>query len=288
MTILNIANDGLPNVYDLMFKYIAKHGPIAEDKLYEKCAPKGICEQKQVRQGLNTWSQLGVFKKDHDKQWQLTNQDITCPKKTAITALMAKKHNINLWSNEFGVDFIRASAWLLAQDVVSTDLDVSSLQSLESQQFSKLVDGERVYLLRNDVRTNGFKSWARYLGLTTNAMGEQIDPTELIRMHLEDIFVDQESLDINVFYQRLLDLLPILDGGHYYLEVTQELHENTWPKPKASQSELSTSLSRALLRLFTEKTVHLPEITGDGHKYQLMYTTTNSAKRVSHITWMKK
>jgi len=161
--------------------------------------------------------------------------------------------------------------------------DLESLQHLESGQFSMSKDGSSIYMLQNDTRLNGFKLWASYFDTFIKSGGEQIDPTGLIRFYLEDIFVESKVLAIETFYERLIDVLPIFPGGRLYEMVTIELNEGRWPKPKISQNELPTGLSRAILRLMVEGLISTEDIKGDGNKMKLMFTKDLVADYISHI-----
>lgn len=283
MSILNITADGLPNVYEMVFNCIAKHGPISEDKLISKCAPSVICDPKMFNNILNRWAQLGVFEKDEQELWSVAKSGITCPKRNALNSMLDDSRCSDIWSSDYACDFIRALTWLLAQDVSKLKLDLESMQYLESEQFSMERDGGPIYMLRNDTRLNGFKLWASYFDVLIKSGGEQIDPTGLIRMYLKDIFVDSKELNIELFYERLIKFLPIFPDANLYEIVTTQLNEGRWPAPKKSQNELSTSISRAVMRLEIEGVISTDDVKGDGVKMKLMFTNDLAARTISHI-----
>lgn len=288
MSILNTPNDGLPNIYDLIFNCIDKYGPISEEKLSSKCVPSVICDPQMFDNILKRWTQLGVFKKDEEGLWSIVESESDCPKRVALNAIFHSSESGDVWSTKDCYDFIRAAVWLLAQDITKVSFDEKSLQYLESQQFSMSKDGSPVYLLQNGVRIRGFKYWASYFDFFIRSGGEQIDPTGLIRIYLENIFIDSKRLSIDLFYERLIEVLPIFPGGSLYEKVTDKLNDGSWPKPKTSQNELPTSLSRAILRLEVEGVISIDDVKGDGFKLKLMYSKELPAATVSHITLESK
>jgi hypothetical protein len=283
MSILNITADGLPNIYEMVFNYISKHGPISEEKLMSKCAPSEVCDPKMFNNILNRWSQFGVLNKDELELWSIVESQTQCPKKNALNAMFDSSKCDDIWSSDYACDFIRALIWLLAQDVSKLKFDLESMQHLESEQFSMKKEGRSIFMLRNDTRLNGFKLWASFLDVFIKSGGEQIDPTGLVRMYLKEIFIDSKELSVEVFYERLISILPIFPGAYLYETVTTQLNDGRWPTPRKSQNELPISLSRAILRLEVEGVISTDDVKGDGYKMKLMFTSELVADTISHI-----
>ncbi|MGK2233234.1 protein DpdG [Colwellia polaris] len=283
MSILNITADGIPNIYEMVFLYLAKHGPISEEKLMSKCAPSTICDSKMFNNVLNRWSQFGVFIKDEQELWSVVESETLCPKKRALNAIFDNSKCLDVWSSEYACDFIRALIWILAQDVTKLKFDLESMQNLESEQFSMVKEGSPIYMLRNDTRLNGFKFWASFLNILIKSGGDQVDPTDLIRMYLKEIFSGSKELSVDAFYERLINILPIFPNAYLYEQVTSKLNDGRWPAPRKSQNELPTSLSRAILRLEIEGDIVTNDFKGDGNKMKLMYASDLAGKTISHI-----
>ena len=63
MSLLNTANDGLPNVFMLLYSTLHCRGSTSESRLFSLLAPKGLPDNAQVMVGntLRRWTELGVF-----------------------------------------------------------------------------------------------------------------------------------------------------------------------------------------------------------------------------------
>ena len=152
-----------------------------------------------------------------------------------------------------------------------------------------------VEIFRNDTRWNGFRVWARFLGFAWQARYPKkpalvVDPTPAIRDALPSLFGASTNLKQKVFFSRLSERLPVLDGGTYRRMVEEQLLHGRWHQPR--QGELSASLSLALRRLEFEGTIRFEynddpaaggvTLTGrDGHQIP-------NTKRVSEVNYKRE
>ena len=108
-------------------------------------------------------------------------------------------------------------------------------------------------LLQNNTRWDGLKAWTPFLGFGWSSRFPQgalvPDPTVAIRDALPVVFNKKGEISARSFLDRLAQEVPVLDGGTYRTEVEQHLREG----PESSWSPLSgivsTSTSRAIMRL---------------------------------------
>ena len=248
MTILNTASDGFFNVLIVLHRTLALHGPLDRDRLLRLCAP-GSCDVKRLRETLLRWTQLGLFRESDDGRLTLNQADKDHERLPAICRrlLFSELNNKNFWDSEgtLAADFTRALAFVLSQDIYAHDFETHAhVQALEQRQ----VRDESRRILQNDVRWNGLRFWGDYLGFFSVNQRRWPDPTTAVRDELPDTFGDQKEFSANDFMVRLAERLPILDGGHYRLQIEVILDPSEWQRP--SRPDLvSTSLSRALWRL---------------------------------------
>lgn len=260
MTVLNIASDGYFNVLIVLYRAIDTFGAMEKDRLLTLCSAGPDSDTTRLRQTLTRWTQLGLFI-DQEGQIDLSSEiKKTKPTKgnkaSSETTLLPHhvrrkvfqaENNEGFWDSErtLCADLTRGLAFLLAQDIYSVDIG----SHVAIQQIEKLqVRDEDRRILQNDVRWNGLQSWGRYLGFLWQGNRRFIDPTRALREDLSLVFSDTEILSATDFMSRVADVLPVLDGGRYRIEVESVLDPASWKKP-TREDLLSTSLSRALWRL---------------------------------------
>lgn len=260
MTVLNIANDGYFNVLMALYRTIETFGSMEKERLLTLCSAGPDSDATRLRQTLTRWIQLGLFieqneqisllsdiKKLTKKNKNSGTYDETCIPIQIRNILFQSKNNEGFWDSEgtLCADLTRGLAFLLAQDIYSVDIG----SHVSVQQFEQLqVRDEDRRILQNDVRWNGLRSWGRYLGFLWQGNTLFIDPTRALREELPLIFSDAEILSASDFMLRIANVLPVLDGGRYRIEVESVLDHANWNRP-AREDLLSTSLSRALWRL---------------------------------------
>ncbi len=129
-------------------------------------------------------------------------------------------------------------------------------------------------IVQNDTRWNGLRAWMPYLGFARVTSRWDIDPTDALRDTLPEVFGSASRLIAAEFLERAASTLPVLDGGKYRQNVESVLKESSWPKPEPGS--LSTSLSRALLRLEREGTIKLEQLSDTGKVQFLSVGTANA------------
>ncbi len=262
MSLLNRPSDGLHSVLTVLFRLVLVEDSIPRDRLLAFCSPKDVIDQKQVRQTLNRWIELGLFHEDANgdirlhAEVQKHERDPMRLRDLARRLVLREDNNADLWAAEGAraADFTRSISWMLAQDVYSTEFAGWT----EAQKLIQRQIPDEFVLLQNDTRWGGLKAWATFLGFGWTAAGIFApDPTDAIRAALPDIFGKKRELEAATCVAALAESLPILDRGRYRVEVEGALRQKTGPyawRPP-SDGQLSTSLSRALLRLNEEGTL---------------------------------
>jgi hypothetical protein len=266
MSLLNLFNDGTHSVLVAIFRLLLAEKSMERERLLSLCAPADLADAKHTRATLNTWVELGLFARSAEDKISIHPQiaskerrEESLPRLARRQAL-AEENNERFWEAEksHSADFTRAISWLLAQDVYEAEYStwetvqpVIQSQAPESEVFGK-----------NNTRWNGLKAWAPFLGFCwngkhpTNAKTNilMIDPTDSLYDALPRLFQGDSTLSADEFLSGLSDKLPVLDGGRYRLKVEERLRERegaaAWVPPPTGQ--LSTSLSRALLRLLSD------------------------------------
>lgn len=254
MSLLNLTNDGLPNVLAMLHAAVLRAGkPVSREALLETVAPLSVVddEGKMARQTLNRWIELGLFRQEDDN---ITLDEF--PTGTRITALelqrftrrvackraLAEENNADFWASESAraADLTRSLAWMMAQDVYR-----ASFSDFEAQEAQQIADSERL-LMRNSTRRNGLQYWAPFLGFSRHPHAA-IDPTVAVRDALPEILSPGQGMPAADFVARLAWLLPVIDGGRYQQAVLAAVDPNALAPRNPGQ--LSTALSRALLCL---------------------------------------
>lgn len=255
MTILNLTNDGLPNVLVVLYMTIARSKKgLTRDDLIEAIAPSEVTDNgKMARQTLNRWTELGLFVAGDDGHVRLATPETSKPEtdaewRTAVRSAaracsLSAGNNQQLWATEAAkaADLTRALAWLLAQDVYTF-----GFSDAEQLEISQLERNDR-RLLGNDTRRNGLQTWAVFLGFVRRSAAVDIDPTVAVRDVIPSILQPGESMDADGFVDALAEQLPVLDRGSYRIEVEREFREDA--RPRRVSYQVSTSLSRAFLNL---------------------------------------
>jgi hypothetical protein len=188
------------------------------------------------------------------------------------------KNCLPLWGDDQGVsaDFAKGVTWLLAQDIYQLPRNWDSIQRLEAAQ----IRGEKV--IQNDTRLNGLRFWARFCGFAT---GESrsffMDPTNAVRSALPELRKQSNYFDARTFLSELAKLIPVLDGGEYRRQVEERLDNAAWrtPPPK----HLSMSISFALQRLDTDKTLSLESKADAEDAYWLAAANYRQISRFTHV-----
>ena len=295
MSLLNTANDGLPNVLALLFQTTAEaKGGLSEATLLERLQPEGAFGRDgKVAQTLRRWLELGLFEVKNNRV--VISDAYREPKGFAYgsiehcrivarMAVFAQKNNERFWEAEESkaADLTRSLAWLLVQNVYT--LDWKSLEDLESRQLTR----EDAKFARNDVRLNGLRIWASFLGFSWNDVGGLvIDPTLAIRNVIRDLVPEDQEFPMSQFLENLAKHFPVLDHGHYRCEVEANLDPGSYDR--LPEYHLSTALSRALYRLRREQLIHFLNRSDSRSSYQLTGPgrASSAGDSVTHIALIR-
>jgi hypothetical protein len=261
MSLLNRPNDGLHSVLIAIFKLLLIKGKLPRQELLDLIAPPTlVAAQDMAKKTLNRWIQLGLFQKSADDEISLVGDKKFKPTIDSLPSLsrslaLKPENNTDFLDEEpqGAGDFTRAITWLLAQNAWT--LDSRSWEVILKQQCPP-----GLKIIQNDTRWQGLKPWSCFLGFAWSAKaqnGELLvpDPTEAVRDALPQIFGEAKTLEARSMVDTLAQAIPVLDGGTYRQKLEDELKKThgsyAWRPPPNGQ--LSTSLSRALLRLQEQK-----------------------------------
>ena len=254
MSLLNITNDGLPNVLAVLHaRVLASKNAIHRDELLEAVAPEGVVkdEGKQVRQTLRRWTELGLFIETEnmisvlDRPSKVSTgvlKTLAFTRRIACKYALSDENNQEFWAAEGAraADLTRTLAWMMAQDAFRTRF--GDLERLESEQ----IENSDRRLMQNSTRKTGVGYWAEFLGFSRQPGGD-IDPTVAVRDVLPEILGPGEGMSARDFVDRIAEQLPVLDGGRWQTAVLAEVSESALAPLQSGQ--VSTALSRALLCL---------------------------------------
>ena len=250
-----MANDGLFNVLIVLTRVIIRWGPKSRNDLLVTCG-NAVIDSKQLGQTLVRWTELGLFSAENGRSMiheryrgELGKDPDEAEKRlpgVIRKVVLDPENNRRFWDSKDNkaADFNRGLAWMLAQDVYS--LDTSShakIDALEARQ----VTNHNNRMLQNDTRWNGLRTWMVYLGFARDGAQVTIDPTVALKDILPNIFDEEQILPSLEFVSRAAQILPVLDGGAYRLQIEGVMSDSHWSKPP--KGNLSTSLSRAIRRL---------------------------------------
>lgn len=270
MSLLNLTNDGLPNVLVVLYAAVARaRTSMPPDELVEHVAPRDLAHEagRMARQTLNRWIELGLFTIDGQNVTLSSAPGSDLRNDSDLVAEVrnaARKHaldaqnNADLWGKESAraADLTRSLAWLLSQDVYQT-----AFKDLERLEQEQMIDQNR-RLMQNTTRLNGLQYWAHFMGFARQPGGGDIDPTVAVRDVLPQCLKPGEDMPADAFVARLAELLPVLDGGRYRRAVEAEVRSEALAA--LAPEQLSSSLSRALLCLMYGQDVVLEKRADTG------------------------
>lgn len=261
MSILNQPSDGLFNVLVALARCVATIGVSKKERLLEYCAPLSLSDQDMAKKTLRRWTQIGLFSEENeyvqfssDLKYKYSQKhfDLSELIDDIRNLIYAKKNNERFWESEKNqsADMCRLTSWMLAQDIHS--FRPGSFSDADDLYVSQINMENVVRQFTNSTRWNGFTSWAAFLGFGQTETGRAtgffiLDPTVAVRKAVQSILANSGETAIDDFLNELAELVPVVDRGAYRIEVESRLKSGRWKQPAVG--ELSTSLSRALLRL---------------------------------------
>jgi len=290
MSLLNLTNDGLPNVLIVLYGVVARaRTTLTRDALLDTVAPPGVSDGKMARQTLNRWTELGLFMEE-DAGVTLTvppatdlrdDAELLLAVRTAARQVaLAETNNTDLWAKQGGksADLTRSLAWLLAQDVYRTRFD-----ALEGLELTQISDSD-IRLLQNNTRRNGLQYWGHFLGFVRQPGGGDIDPTVAVRDSLAQCIGPGEEMPASHFVDRLAAALPVLDGGSWRRTVEARLEMDALPT--LAEGQLSTSLSRALINLMMDEVLEFQNRADVGTS--IVFTGRDGLRADYRYSWVRR
>lgn len=293
MSLLNLTNDGLPNVLVVLYSTVAlARSPLSAKELLDAVAPVGVVtDTKMAHATMNRWTELGLFQIDGSSGHVSLSQapesemksDLDIVRAARIAArkcALSEVNNHELWARESArsADLTRSLAWLLAQDVYQ--LRFSEAQSLELKQ----VADDDLRLMQNDTRKNGLQFWAHFLGFVRQPGGGDVDPTLAVRETLNSCIAPGEEMPASEFVERLARCLPVLDGGAYRVAVEAKLEQDALPKMQVGQ--LSSSMSRAMFSLMIEQALQFENRADVGTS--IVLTGRDGLRADQRYSWVRR
>jgi hypothetical protein len=259
MGILNHTSDGLYNMVAVLYRAVARLGPMPADQLVALCSA-GIDTGRgssQSRMAFTRWLSLGLFEKSPDDTVRIApgceppaaaddDQALTEALRRAVLRIAFLPGNVgDLWSTEGSADLARGLAWWMAQDAWFVDTGIAALMRLETDQ---LANGE-LRIVNNDVRWGRLREWALFLGFAwSTARSLELDPTLAIDRVLDEVLpAAGEEVAAADFLLALARALPVLDQGSWRQGVEAQLRTDVWTATPAGW--VSSTLGRALRRL---------------------------------------
>ena len=291
MSLLNLTNDGLPNILIVLYAAVASaRSPLTTDEIIEAVAPAGmVSDSRMARATLNRWTELGLFQSDgehvllaHAPETDMKS-DMEIVRAVRIAArrcAMSEVNNPDLWAQEGAraADLTRTLAWLLAQDVYR--MRFNEAQSLEIKQIAN----DDLRLMQNDTRKNGLQHWGHFLGFIRQPGGGDIDPTLAVRDALPACISLGEEMPAAELVERFAHALPVLDGGVYRVAVEAQLEKDVLPLLQPGQ--LSTSLSRAMFSLMIDQTLQFENRADVGRS--IVFTGRDGLRPDHRYSWVRR
>jgi hypothetical protein len=297
MSILNRPSDGIVSVLVALVRSSVMLGTMPKSKLLDICCPKTLGDGKQdmAIKTLNRWTELGLFvmteKEDvkvideYRASIRKLNASTSSISDVARQVVLSSENNKNFWSDEENrsADFSRAACWILAQDVHA--FAPTSYTQVEPKALEQAGSPE-VILFQNDTRWAGFVSWATFLGLGRSDSGKAsggfiADPTPWICGPATTLLPPKNDMPIREFLDGLAEAVPILDGGRFRAEVESKLRPEKWKAP--DNDAISTSLSRALLRLQASGTLRFADRSDSESRVNLIGRAGRTVQSVTHV-----
>lgn len=295
MSILNRASDGLFNVLIVLVRTIVAEGPLPKDRLLALCAPGALHPpptQQHASNTLNRWLELGLITPNENDAIEIapayklrlskrTFSDealVQCIRDCVLGGL----NNERFWfaDENRSADFTRATAWMLAQDVHSLSIGgYDDVEAIVNRQISSSKDHP---IFQNDTRWPGYVSWSTYLGFgCTLGSKYLVDPTLAVSQYSASCLDEKRDTEVRIFLNRLAEAIPVIDGGRYRQLVEAQLDASAWVPPKPD--EISSSLSRALLRLHEAGDIELRDLADAPFKVSLLGRQRRTIRLVSHV-----
>jgi hypothetical protein len=292
MGILNRPSDGQLTVLLALSRTLQAYGPMDEERLEALCAPASVVKDRtQVHKTLVRFKQLGLFV-DDPRGVRLAapfdGLDLADVEsiRTPLRALVLDERNNPLETQDAdeeggdASDFSLGAAWLLQQDPYTFSgrwEDVELLQKTQTQETKKK-------FLSNSTRWDGLHEWAPFLGLC-RIIGKTIVPNPVHAVHHAIAAVPSgvSLMPIRDFRTILAELVPVVDHGTYWKAAAGRLSH---PWLKLDPTDISPSLSLALLQLDHERRIALDRRSDAREVFRLLGRNGGEVQQVTHVSFV--
>lgn len=290
MSIINNAHGGSQYAVLSAFYQTVINSPkqqITRDRLMKLCRPENLTQQDNARSKasleLKAWLDLQLFI-EQESTISLNCDFFTSEKiplhQAVRRCLLAPYNNLDLGArDQRAVDLTVLVCLFLTSDVYQ---QASISSSTIPELVGRYLPGFRINS-NETVVVPGYASWLGFFE-QINSNAYVIDPTRAIREELPTVFTVGEQLPISKALSYLSQSLPVLDGGSYRNQIEEQLKSNGWVSPPGNQ--LSTSLSRAFLRLQMSGQIKLEQLSDSADEVSLSGRNGEILRRVTHFTYL--
>jgi hypothetical protein len=275
LSIINLASDGIPSAFVVLWRALIEFGPTPRKRLLELCAPEAVGDPKQARQTLSTWIALGAFEEnEHSGEVKLAKafaakdiDDIEWLRDRTFKCLLSQA------GENAAPEFAAAAAWLLLQDPFKFPSSGEEIVPFAINQGFKGFS--------NPGRWTGFITWARFVGVVVPAKTIVINPVHLVRNALKRASLPAATkVPVEDFLSALSQEIPIIPGGARSKKVAASL---VAPPLELADHEVAPTLSLALRQLHYERTIDLQELSDSKVRLQLLGRDRRPLEHVTHV-----
>jgi len=286
--VLNRPSEGLTSVLLVLWRTVrANKNAIKKERLIAHCAPpKGVADQqKQVKQTLTTWTDLGIFRESGD-EIRLTDPFAKLEYRkekdpTHLDFRRATRHVAMTSTHTKAQDFQRAAATLLASDIFGSHF--SGHREIQKWENTHLQETDTP-LFTNDTRWAGFVSWIQFLELAWSVGSTfMLDPTDAVKQELHNILHPDQKTSFPTFMTALAKRVPYLDSGRLQQQHLKRRSER-FKIADPAKNEVSPAVSLAIIRLEQSRDIRLTR-EADTHAMHLLTKAFKSipGKEFTHI-----
>jgi len=297
MSIINNAHgENAYAVLQIIYEYINLNSKkVTKDNIIEYCAgpengnlPAVSDEsEKVVNRNISFWTETGLFYSE-EGNYSIPDKyrvdDMIKLPNVLRKVLLCQDNNPNgVFVESNSSPLIRPLCAMLLLDIYKQPEGWNNRELKD--EINMYFDSEK--RVNNDDAT-GFEKIAKYLGFITNKGHNRfyIDPTQVIEDELPKIFHQIDELQFREFLARLVDFVPVFDGGAYWLETLEHMKRNNY-NWTISKRQITTALSRTLLRLDSKGSLRL-EFHSDGDSFELLGPSNRKIKEVTLVKFNRE
>ncbi len=262
--------------------------PVSSEELIALLSPEALPDsdtgRERLPKNLNFWIEEGLWKSDADG---ISSQFITANENdlpARVLRLIIDNENGTLLTGSRGQPFLLAISALYTHDQFTfrgnNILKREDVSALVGPLFSDANAGDEKRRL-NASEDSELLRYGQFLGFLEPHLdgGYLLDPTRAITPVLPALFNNDSQLRVKEFMARLVEFLPMLDGGSYR-QVVEPLMDNI--NHDNQRHQISKALSHALCRLETSFTIGFDTLADDSDALFLQHPD-GTTKQVSSI-----